>query len=202
MSASLTVNGAACVASHHMVPQNNSTQLNPVGQTSLHVMQAAPAVRRLRATKDLVACIRTGTSKDLTEEAKQYFGVASIGVWRLYGRLIEGEFVTYSELAQAAGDGPMLTAMVRAVLRDCPEIMTPFDSSYAMRRKAYSNNWREWDGKDVMPGKEFTELAMKRTREANARAGALNKSHPLGDSKGRAAAEAQQWIIAEQKLGH
>ncbi len=168
---------------------------------------ASPPVKRVLATRSLVAAARTGTIADCSEEVSNYFGVRGVpALFATYARLLGADLLTPADLTAAAGDGSLLTKAVRALIADAPEILTPFDVGYASKRGAMARNWARWDASGgERPGgpsaASLTALAVERSRDARARAAVYAKLHPLGDGgKSEAAHEAKLWDAAERHV--
>ncbi len=153
------------------------------------------------ATKELIRIVRTGTYSQLTPDVINYFGVSCPPIFDAYRRLVEGELITPAELVTAAGSGTLLTALIRSVVSDAPEIMVPFDPKYSERRQSYARNWAPFEKRDGLPGSSLTKLAVQRTREANARGVAYVRAHPAGDGGATYKAYEQKlWEEAERKV--
>jgi hypothetical protein len=172
-------------------------------RTRLSQVKASPPIKRLLATKSLVRLCRDPNAafSDLDADVRLAFGVHSPSVFFMYRRLLDSELLSYAELAAAAGNGELLTATVRSVLADCPEIVSAYDAGAASRRPAVANNWRPFEGRDCLPGTRFTALALQREREAGARASRYAVANPLGDGgRSHRAREAALWEEAERKV--
>ena len=175
-------------------------------RTALQAVRVSPAHKRLLATRALVAAARADAFP-VSLEVRGYFGVASRSVLRLYGRLLAAELLSYHELTAAAGNGPLLTSTLRAVLEDVPDIITPYDAGASKSAKSYKSSWEAWDDHPSghLPGlggpaTRFTDLARQRARAADDRVAEYHRVFPHGDAHHYAHWEATQWKLAEMKI--
>jgi len=176
----------------------------------LQIVSASPAHKRVLAARALVIAARD-LAFPVSLEVRTYFGVVSVAVLRLYGRLLSGELLTFHELAAAAGDGPMLTKTLRKLLADAPDILTPYDNAASQRAKSYKLAFDLWENEpaSVVPGvggpqqgaaTHYTPLAVARAKEADARVKEYHRLFPQGDADHHAKWEAAQWALAEMKI--
>jgi hypothetical protein len=176
----------------------------------LQIVGASPAHKRVLAARALVAAAKE-LAFPVSLEVRTYFGVVSVAVLRLYGRLLDSEVLTFHELAAAAGNGVLLTQTLRKVLADAPDILTPYDDKASKRAKVYKQAFDLWEnepasaipgqgGPQQGPATHWTPLAMSRAREADARVKEYHRLFPKGDPDFHAKFEEAQWKFAEMKL--
>ncbi len=174
--------------------------LTPAERVPLNRVRAAPPARHLVAAKDLVTSLRTGSFEACSDEVKRYFVGESAGLFSVLRQLDAAGVLLPEEIATAAGKGVLLTAALRKVILNAPEVVTAFDGAPSEKVRAFSRNWAEFSRRGLGEA-EWTSLARDRSRAANARACGFSKAHPHGDGgKARAEYEERLWADAERRV--
>ena len=181
---------------------NDPSRLPIAGlRTKLATVRSSAPIKRLMAIKELIASFHSGgTWNKCSEECRNYFGLLP-GVYNTYKQLLEMELISYSELASCAGNGELLTKLLRSIIEDAPEIITPYDDRYHIRKALFISRWAKYENSDKLPGTILTPLAISRTRLVHDQSILYTKLYPLGDNgKTYIEKEMKSWKDVEHKL--
>lgn len=172
-------------------------------RTKLAVVRSSIPVKRLMATKELIASFHssTGMWEKCSEEVRNYYAMLP-AIYRTWKKLLDLELISYAELASCAGNGELLTKLLRSIIQDAPEIITPYDDRYQIRRSLFIAHWAKYEHiGDKLPGNQFSTLALQRNRVVDERCNLYVKMNPLGDDgKSYIEREMKSWKDVELKL--